>query len=852
MRQRFTRKILGAAILLSGLGSLGSVQAQVLDPSFQPTEIRTPLTGSSQQSVNALAVQPDGKVLVAGGFDFVNGPLTGKLQRLNSDGSTDPTFNVDGTGANGFISVVLRQPDGKYVVGGGFTTFNGQPRPMVVRLNADGSLDTGFTFGSAASSRQISSMALQPDGKILVGSGLSFSGTPQTGGVVRLNADGSLDSSFSVGTGTTQATPVQALLVLPDGKILVGGLFPTFNGQPVSNNNIVRLTSTGAVDPSFSNTATNSGIVYTLARQPDGKILAGGNFQGLNGRPSTFLVRLLPDGADDNTFQANFGTFTIIRQVLLDAAGRILVCGPFTQVDGAVRNTFARLTASGSLDASFAAGTGIGPNNQVIAMAQTPTGQILLGGTFAQYDGLPTSGVARLNEVTGIAEPSFVANIEARGFISQAVPTTNSQLLVSGSFTKFNGLAAPGVPNALRRVNADGSLDVSFAPTVTGTVWNVQPDGRFYVVSISPNYAVRRLLPSGLIDNTFTTQAFGPTSGTTNVILQGVTGLPDGKLLVFGRFTSYGSLTGLNGLVRLNPDGSPDNTFGPSGGSAARRITQVQVQPSGKLVVVSDELSNSLATVIVRLNANGTPDNTFSVGTGAGTGATYRVLIQPDGRLLVSGLGASFNGQPTPYGLARLTADGAVDATFSGLTEDYFPLAVQADGRLLAIRNNGTAVRASSSVVRLTANGSLDPSFTPVATPQSIFSGDDIITGAVIQPADGKVVLFGSFRYVAGQVRIGLARLSGTALANRAAQAARPMELYPNPARNGLTVKLPAAAQVRPATLLDLQGRRVRQWTLPARQAEARFSLDAIPAGVYLLQVQGSEDLYQQRVVITR
>jgi hypothetical protein len=118
------------------------------------------------------------------------------------------------------------------------------------------------------------------------------------------------------------------------------------------------------------------------------------------------------------------------------------------------------------------------------------------------------------------------------------------------------------------------------------------------------------------------------------------------------------------------------------------------------------------------------------------------------------------------------------------------------------------------------------------------------------QPSDGKIVLYGSFRYVAGQVRIGLARLTNIGLSTRQSAAMLPLALYPNPAREAVTVQLPAAAQARPATLLDLHGRAVRRWTVPARQAEARLPLEQVAAGVYLLQVRGPEALYQQKVVV--
>ncbi|UOQ73305.1 delta-60 repeat domain-containing protein [Hymenobacter cellulosilyticus] len=423
------------------------------------------------------------------------------------------------------------------------------------------------------------------------------------GGIVRLLPSGTLDPSFDIGTGNTSGGAVFAVLVQTDGKILLGGSFTSFNGR--SANSVVRLTSTGALDPSFALNVISAGLVQVLAQQPDGKLLIGGGFVQTTGQPNPNLVRLLPDGNVDNTFQTGSGPSDFVRTLLVDNAGRILVGGHFTRVNGVARNRFARLMPDGSLDATL--GAGAGANSLVLALGQTATGQVLAAGSFTQYDGVAAAEIVRLDASTGTRDAGFAPRIEPRGFINQVVPTINSQLLVSGSFTEFNGQAAPGTQNALRRLNADGSLDPTFAPTVTGSVRNMQPDGSFYVVSINPTYAVRRLLPTGLVDNTFTMQAFGPSSGATNVILVGATGLPNGKLLVFGRFTTYGSLTGLNGLVRLNADGSPDNTFGPTGGTAARRVTQVLVQPSGKLIVVSDELSAALATVVIRLNADGTP-----------------------------------------------------------------------------------------------------------------------------------------------------------------------------------------------------------------------------------------------------
>ncbi|MGY3088601.1 putative delta-60 repeat protein [Hymenobacter sp. UYAg731] len=861
MRSTFTFRLLlvGLFFWLNGPAVL---RAQMLDATFQPTVLKTPIASLLQSGVNALAVQPDGKILTAGGFDFVNGAMVGKLQRLNADGTTDATFNVGGTGANGFLSSIVLQPDGKILVGGGFTTFNGQALAMVVRLNANGSLDPGFIFATANSTRQISSIALQPDGKILVGSGNSqpSATNPQIGGLVRLLPNGALDASFNIGTGITQGGLVSAILVQADGNIVVGGSFVDFNGQNLPL--LVRLTPSGAFDPTFIYNTPNTayyvgGTISALLQQPDGKLLAAGNFGLSVAAPSVRITRFLSDGTIDNTFQTGTGPNSSVRSMARDPSGNIIIGGAFTQVNGINRNRLARLTSTGALDVNY--GDPAGASSTVNAVALTPGGQAVVGGAFAQYNTVAnTAGLVRLNATTGLLDNAFAPAIEARGTFNQAVPLASGQLLVNGNFTQLNGFAVPGTNASVRRLNANGTLDPSFASqaTATGLIQAVQPNGSFYLLATqlstptAPSF-LQRLLGTGAVDNGFTAALFGPTTGSVLnwAQPQGAIAQSSGRLLVFGRFTSYGSLTGLSGLVRLNADGTPDNSFTPAAGTATRRVLQVLTQPSGKLLVVSDD-TNSPGTTLVRLNADGTADNTFTVGTAAGTGAIYSVLVQPDGRLLVSGGFTSFNGQATPYGLTRLTVDGAADPTFSGLTSNYSVFAVQPDGRLVASRNFANPLRAASELVRLNPDGSLDTGFAPVAIPQSIFNGDDVVIGVAFQPIDGKMLLYGSFRYIAGQVRIGLARLTNIGLATKAATLLLPLMLYPNPAHATVTIEMPASAATRSATLLDLSGRTVRRWTVSARQAENQINLQGVAAGVYLLQVRAEDALYQEKLVV--
>ncbi|RAK69878.1 T9SS type A sorting domain-containing protein [Hymenobacter edaphi] len=859
MRKRFplALALCGGLLLYPG----AALRAQSLDPTFLPTTLKAPFTASSNSGVKTLAVQPDGKILVGGAFDFVGGTLTGKLQRFNPDGTVDATFNA-GTGANAPVTAVAVQPDGKILAAGGFNTFNGTAVTGVVRLNANGSLDNTFSSQGSGAPVYSASLAVQPDGKILVGGAdYNLARSEFMSSFVRLNANGTRDTGFTPSTGADSGY-VYSLLVQPDGKILVGGSFSTFNGQFTGS--LMRLNADGSLDTSFSFAGGMSiGFVRSLARQASGKLLVAGTLTVNNLAQS--LVRLLSSGAVDNTFTAGAGTTPgLVMCLTQQSSGAVLLGGTFTEYNGVPRNGLARVSADGVLDAGFAPAAG--PNGMVQALAETSGGQLLIGGNFTQYGGSSQPALARLS-TGGTLDAAFAPVLESRGTIYQAFPLSNGQLLVTGYFSTFNGTALPGSAGLPRRLNADGSLDPSYAAGAGGSVQAVLPNGSLYVLDYAPN-PLRRLLPGGALDNGFTLLPTAGRTGNGTDIGGGLNGAvvqPDGKVLVYGVFTSYNGVP-RNGLARLLPDGTLDASFTPpasaslpSNTQGIRTVRAVFVLNSGKILYKWAGYLGSNQEILTQLNADGTVDNTFSTGTGpnpaTGAGWTLGVLPQPDGRLLVwGGRFTSFNGQPTPYGMTRLTTTGAVDPTFTGLSDYYFPRYVQADGSILAttgnITGNTLGAGPASTLVRLHPDGSPDASFAPVPIPASIFGGDDHLAQVTPQPADGKLLLSGSFRYVAGQPRIGLARLTNAPLATQpAGKRPQPLTLYPNPARQQVTVQLPAGAeQLR---LLDLQGRLVQLHRVPARQTAAALHLTAVPTGLYLVQVVGSAGLYQQRVVVT-
>ncbi len=369
-----------AGVVCVVLGMAAPAQAQAVD-TFDP---------GSNGYIYAVAVQPDGKILIGGDFTLLGCPgncgptaiARNGIARLNVDGTVDATFNP---GVDRGVNAIVVQPDGKIVIGGYFFNVGGgtgtaTPRKYLARFNANGTVDPGFDPGTNMNG-SILAMALQPDGKILVG-GNFYAGL--AGGVRyyfgRLNADGSLDAGFAPGVDGI----VQTIAVQGDGKILLGGLFTHAGGEfgDTERNRITRFNANGTLDTLFNPGADQR--VDTIAVQADGKILVGGNFTGLGGgtgtTPRFHIGRLNSDGTVDQDFNpgANFPVYTIAAQ----ADGRILVGGSFTTLGGGgsgatPRNFIGRLNVDGSLDPFNP-----GAQSNVQGLAVQLDGNVLAVGTF--------------------------------------------------------------------------------------------------------------------------------------------------------------------------------------------------------------------------------------------------------------------------------------------------------------------------------------------------------------------------------------------------------------------------------------------------------------------------------------
>lgn len=365
--------------LLPLLIILWSVQArsQTLDPTFSPG------TGPNGPVYNT-TLQADGRVLLGGFFTTVNGTTRNYLARLNADGSVDTGFS---TNVNAPVNSIVVQADGKILIGGNFTTVNGATQNRIARLNADGSLDPGFNPGTGIDDA-VQSVALQADSKILIGGFFTtVNGTP-CGRIARLNANGTLDSEFNTGGGVNMS--VYSLGVQADGKILIGGFFTTVNG--VSHNNIARLKTDGSLDTGFGTDVNNQ--VRNIAIQADGKVLMGGTFTMVNSTTRNRIARLNTDGTLDTSFDPGAGANDQVRSVAIQTDGKILIGGDFTTVNNMARNRIARLNTSGALDIGFDPGTGL--DNFVSSLVLNTDGKLLIGGAFSSYNGTARNRVAQI------------------------------------------------------------------------------------------------------------------------------------------------------------------------------------------------------------------------------------------------------------------------------------------------------------------------------------------------------------------------------------------------------------------------------------------------------------------------
>ena len=587
-----------------------------IDTSFGGGQVEFQFRDSSENYVNDVTIQADGKILVAGSvyaavnFDTLN-DYDFALARFNSDGTFDTSFDGDGklTTSFGFnakdsAQEIVFQPDGKFIVGGSSGTASG-PSIAVARYNLDGSLDANFgdagkvtasIFGGSAAS-----IELQADGKILaVGTGF----TPQTTRpiIVRFKTSGALDQSFNPGTPGRVIIPqgetntATAISVQPDGKIIAAG---TGSSTTYTDFTVSKTNADGTPDLTFGNTGNVVTSVSdsidgasAVAVQTDGKIVAAG-YAGIPGSIGVALVRYNRNGSLDTTFDMDgklilpiSGISEAAYDVVIQTDGKIVIAG-FKENSSSTQNFFlARFNPNGSLDTTF------GTNGTVTTVVGS-------GGDFAKSLVLQTDG--------------------------KLIAVGTARTGTNGDF-------------AAVRYNADGSLDSTF-----GT------NGKAIIS----------------IDN--------GNDDANDAAIQS-----DGKIVLAG--TTLKTNEANFALVRLNANGSLDTSFGDAGKSVATRFgytaaEALTIQPGGKIIVAGSKFTGSQSDIaVVRYTSTGFPDPTFGSGGLVLTDIDNRrdvandVALQGSDKIIVGGGTYTSTGNPATSNLVliRYQANDRTGFDFDG------------------------------------------------------------------------------------------------------------------------------------------------------------------------------------------
>lgn len=643
----------------------------LLDPGF-------PSGQGPDHYVRCIAIQKDGRVLITGDFTNVSGFYLPGIARLLPDGSLDNSFATQIT--NRIQGGVRLMEDGSILVSGYYTDTL-QSLPGVAKLTPNGAFDDSFALPSyTPSSARVGSLYPASGGKLwLTGSFTNVSGHP-TERLARLNADGSVDPTFRspfVGSQT-----IGLVVPLPDGKLLVSGSFTNVGGT--YGFGLVRLNHDGCVDTAFVSALRPGEAFDRLAILPDGRVLALWKSQSAGELFPRSLIRLLPDGAVDSSYQPSFAypsSYPLkgINLFCAEADGSVLVFGYFVGANGVARPGITRLLPDGETDLCYDPGLGI--SQYVLAAEVGPDGSVYVGGTFNEVECQPRPYLARLRP----PRPCAPATIE-----------------FGASGTRVSEDSGEAVLSVTRRGGEDQRLTVGFE-TLPGTA---TPREDFQAVSGTLVFepGVRSAFVCVPImrdtdvepEETFLVRLGNPSNGAT-------LGAP-----------TEAEVTIVNYQPRAQA-GLPDAAFRPAVQWPVNAL--LRVASDAVLVAQGGWAVGSDTGVVQRVLSNGMLDPAFQVARF--NGAVKGACAAPKGGYLVGGQFSQVNGKQI-LGVARLESDGALDETYNPLVS--FAGENQATVEALLCLEDGSLLLAGAfrmpwapfpyrAVIRVTDGGTIDADF---------------------------------------------------------------------------------------------------------------------------------------------
>ncbi|MES2569975.1 MAG: delta-60 repeat domain-containing protein, partial [Verrucomicrobiota bacterium] len=798
-----------------------------------------------------MALQADGKVMIGDTFLAVDGVKHHNIARLNVDGSVDVSFNASTKNTKysdyGGVSSVAVQPDGKILIGGSFNSVNGTLRNGIARLNADGTLESSDPFNSGSGvSQSISSLTfdvfkieIEPEGKIVIQGTFNRVSDMPCNGFARLNADGSLESTERFHAVIDPNTSIYGNVLQEDGSMLVWGNFTTLNGTTV--NGIARLKEDGSLDTTFNvgeGVRDLSGHLsgyftqspYKIQVQPDGKLLIWGSFATVNGVARHGFARLNADGSleSTDTFRDFLTRDSSLSSLILQTDGKILIAGRLITTNGLLY--FARLNADGSLESTDIFDPGAGPSAYVHSIALQTDGKILLLGGFSWMNRvLCDSGIVRLNNdpvIQKLAVLNTAQVLWSRGgaapevlrvtFESSADEGKTWARLGSGKRVgtsanwQLTGLSLP--PNGIIRVlglAAQGSVNRSYglieqtvtysasdlapiapkvttspatALTATGATLNAVVSSNIAASNVAFQYSTDATFSSG-ITTTSPAQTLASDASET-AVNKAITGLTPHTVYYFRAIAanSEGSTNGA--ILRFTPGNTapiaPDGIIkSTTGEQQTVTIPFPALDADGNEVGIIGAASGTNATVdsftstTVTFTSASTAETgsfTYTVGDGNGATATGTItLLCTDNDPPDTTISSSFTSSTSASIVLTATDnvavagfEGRLDAApFASVTNPVVLTGLGEGAHTYEIRARDTAgnMDATPAAVSWTVDtltpvepGTLDTTYNPNIT------GGSYLTMAV-QP-DGRTITAGSYTLVDGKPHKKIERLN--------------------------------------------------------------------------------------------
>ena len=480
-------KILVGGSFTKGIARLAA------DGSADPTF--TPGTGISG-TIQAIQIQPSGKIMIGGSFSSFNGVSRNNLCRLHANGVVDTSFGSLGSGPGSTVYDIEPGPDDQVFVAGSFYNFNGLNRDYLALISANGIPDPGFIPDISST---VYSVARLADGRIMIGGDFTSIEGITRQRIALLHADGKPDTTFDSSSGASGS--VRKIRKLADDRCLLGGSFNTV--ATVASKNLAKIAAPGMASrpaigvishrsaeagtvirllgsrlsnvtsvefagsvPALFTHVSETEITITVPTGALSGVLTVKSSYGDAVSASPFYPLPVPAGTLDPSFDTGTGASSSVHALAEDSAGRIIIAGDFSSVNGLNKSAIARLNPDGSVDATFSPPAS---SSYLRAIALQPDGKILVGGSSVGGK----SGIARLNP-DGSIDDSFNASGAASSYVYAIAVQSDGKILVGGSFTR-----------RLARLNSNGSQDLTF-DVGTGMTSNVetiliQPDGKVLV-----------------------------------------------------------------------------------------------------------------------------------------------------------------------------------------------------------------------------------------------------------------------------------------------------------------------------------------------------------------------------------